>query len=245
MLADPRFAPSPASYASAPRRARRLPALPAHHAGAWTAPEHLRLRRAGVAPAFTPRRAAGSAPASADSSTGCSTTPHRRTADRRPPDGLRPPLPMEVICALIGVPAADRPRWHVYGKRGRRRATAQPSPPRSRRSSTARKAVLDPRRSGLVTDLAPHGARTTETEIVTLVWHLVLAGRRPPSLIAIGLHALLDRPDQLAAVPRPVSAPAPSRSCCAGAARSCWRCPRFPSEDVELARRADRSGRPR
>ena len=76
--------------------------------------EHLRLRRL-VAPAFTPRRTAGSGRGSSGSSTASSTT---CPADGGPVDLLADfarPLPIDVICELVGIPEADRAQWREYG----------------------------------------------------------------------------------------------------------------------------------
>ena len=70
MLTDPRFAPSPASYAARPDVPDEYrPYLRTMQE--QDGPGHLRLRRA-VAPAFTPRRVGGTGTASPSSSTGCS-----------------------------------------------------------------------------------------------------------------------------------------------------------------------------
>ncbi|GAB3895934.1 hypothetical protein GCM10027612_49490 [Microbispora bryophytorum subsp. camponoti] len=52
----------------------------------------------------------------------------------------------------------------------------------------------------LVRVQAEDGDRLSDTEIVTLVWHLVIAGQTPTNLIANAVAALLSHPAQLAAV---------------------------------------------
>jgi cytochrome P450 len=47
---------------------------------------------------------------------------------------------------------------------------------------------------------AEDGDRLGDVELVTLVWHLVLAGQTPTNLIANAVEALLGHPDQLAAL---------------------------------------------
>ena len=218
MLADPRFAPArratppaptcPTSTAptSAPCRSRTA-------RGTSAAPR----RRPGLHPA--PRRAVPARIAELVDGLLADIPTDNGTLDLL--DGLARPLPMAVICAVIGVPAADRPRWHGYGALvsagdGKAFAAAIPA------IIDDAKAVLAAPEDGLVTDLVRTGA-LDDTEIVTLIWHLVLAGQVPTQLLAVGLDALLRRPDQLAAaLARP---PPPSRSCCAGAARNCSRCP--------------------
>jgi cytochrome P450 len=145
---------------------------------------------------------------------------------------LARPLPMAAICAVLGVPAADRPRWHGYGATvsagdGQAFAAAIPA------IIDDAKAVLAHRRTdpddGLVTDLIQTGA-LDDTEITTLIWHLVLAGQVPTHLLAVGLDALLHHPDQLAAVPD--RAPAAVEELLRWCGPQLLAVPRFPSEDV-------------
>jgi cytochrome P450 len=112
MLADPRFQLSPASF--------MRPAVPEEYLvylrtmQEMEGAEHLRLRRL-VAPAFTPRRIAWF-----------------RSRIERIVDGLLDdlpagghpvdllahfarPLPIEVICELVGIPEIDRAQWREYG----------------------------------------------------------------------------------------------------------------------------------
>ena len=163
-------------------------------------PGHLRLRRA-VAPAFTPRRVERYRARIAELVDGLLADIPTDDGVLDLLDGLARPLPMAVICAVIGVPAADRPRWHGYGAMvsagdGKAFAAAIPA------IIDDAKAVLAAPEDGLVTDLVRTGA-LDDTEIVTLIWHLVLAGQVPTQLLAVGLDALLRRPEQLAAVPGP------------------------------------------
>src|SRR6185436_359350 len=83
-------------------------------------------------------------------------------------NGLARPLPMAVICAVIGVPVADRPRWHGYGALvsagdGQAFAAAIPA------IIDHAKAVLASPEDGVVTDLVGTGA-LDDAEIVTLIW---------------------------------------------------------------------------
>ncbi|GAA0733155.1 cytochrome P450 [Dactylosporangium roseum] len=183
VLTDPRFALSAASYQQrpdVPERYRPYLRTMQEMEGA----EHQRLRRL-VAPSFSPREAEAMRPRIA--------AIVERLLDEAVRDqevdllrDFATPLPMEVICELIGVPPADRPRWRVYGAAvagGDGKAFAEAIP-----------AIID--------DAAKVGARfggeLTETERVTLVWHLVLAGQVPANLIANAVAALLEHPAQLA-----------------------------------------------
>jgi cytochrome P450 len=135
---------------------------------------------------------------------------------------------MAVICAVIGVPVADRPWWHGYGALvsagdGKAFAAAIPA------IIDDAKAVLDAPEDGLVTDLVEAGA-LDRSEIVTLIWHLVLAGQVPTPLLAVGLDALLRRPDQLAAVPERAAAAVEELLRWCGP--QLLAVPRFPREDV-------------
>ena len=96
------------------------------------------------------------------------------------------PLPMDVICELVGIPER-RPRCTGASTAPPSRpGTARSSPTPSRRSSTApRPRSPQPgrarRRPALRADRhqAEDGDRLSDTELVTLVWHLVLAGPDP------------------------------------------------------------------
>ncbi|MFN2496066.1 MAG: cytochrome P450 [Pseudonocardiaceae bacterium] len=120
------------------------------------------------------------------------------------------PLPITVICELIGVPEADRPAWrkwstallmmnphtltdvvrdmveHVHDLVHRRRR--EPG---------------DDLLSGLVHALDNEGGRLTDTEMVAMVLLLVVAGHETTAhLIGNGTVALLNHPDQLALLRR-------------------------------------------
>ncbi|MGK3202124.1 cytochrome P450 family protein [Amycolatopsis sp. MEPSY49] len=202
MLADPRFEVRSESFL-------RPPGIPEHcleymrTMAEQDGPEHLRLRRL-VAPAFTPKRAARLRPrleALTD-----------RLLDELPghaEDGVvdlvphfARPLPMDVICELAGIAEADRPRWREYGAAvaggaGPDFAAAIPAIIEGAKDAVARSRA-EPG-DDLIGDLvhAQDGDRLTDTELVTLVWHLVLAGQTPVNLIANAVEALLRHPDQL------------------------------------------------
>jgi cytochrome P450 len=228
MLTDPRFAPSPASYAGRPDVPDEYrPYLRTMQE--QDGPGHQRLRRA-VAPAFTPRRIGRYRARIAELVDGLLADIPTDDGVLDLLNGLARPLPMAVICAVIGVPVADRPRWHGYGALvsagdGQAFAAAIPA------IIDDAKAVLAAPEDGLVTDLIRTGA-LDDTEIVTLIWHLVLAGQVPTQLLAVGLDALLRRPDQLAAVPeRPSAAVEELLRWCGPQLLAV---PRFPSEDVDV-----------
>ena len=142
MLTDPRFAPSPASYAARPEVPDEYrPYLRTMQE--QDGPGHLRLRRA-VAPAFTPRR-----------------VERYRARIAELVDGL-----------LADIPTDDGALDLLDG-------LALPA------ILDDAKAVLAAPEDGLVTDFVRTGA-LDDTEIVTLIWHLVLAGQVPTQLLAVG-----------------------------------------------------------
>jgi cytochrome P450 len=169
-------------------------------------PEHKRLRRL-VSVAFTARRAAEFRPRIEPIVA--------RLLDDLPDhvedgsvDLLRyfaRPLPMDVICELVGIPEADRPTWREYGAAvvagsGTAFAAAIPGIMASARAAIAARRAdpADDLIGDLVRAQAEDGDRLSDTELVTLVWHLVIAGQTPTNLIANAVAALLAHPGQLA-----------------------------------------------
>ncbi|HET6288227.1 MAG TPA: cytochrome P450 [Amycolatopsis sp.] len=201
MLSDPRFALSPDSYQrmDIPDHCRPYMRTMQEAEG----PEHLRLRRL-VAPAFTPRKAAALRPGierlandlldDLDGGTEIDLV----TAFARP-------LPVDVICALVGIPAADRPRWREYGALisagdGAGLAKAVPGIVKGALAAIEDR-KLHPAEdviSQLLHIQAEDGDRLSETELVALVWQLVLGGQVPGNVIANAVEILLSRPDRLA-----------------------------------------------
>jgi cytochrome P450 len=236
MLGDPRFEVKPGSF-------MRPPGIPEHcleymrTMAEQDGPEHLRLRRL-VAPAFTPKRAAqfrprlvaitGQLPSHAEDGV-VDLVPH-----------FARPLPMDVICDLVGIPAADRPRWREYGAAvaggvGQDFVAAIPAIIEGAREAVARSRA-EPG-DDLIGDLvrAQDGDRLTDTELVTLVWHLVLAGQTPVNLIANAVEALLTHPDQLAALRAdPELWPGAVEELMRWCSPQLLTTPRFAREDVEI-----------
>jgi cytochrome P450 len=203
LLTDPRFELSRITYQRPDVPADCLPYL--RSLQEMDGPEHARLRRL-VAPAFSPRQADRA------------RTRIARIVDdlveALPGDdpvdlvtGLARPLPMAVICELVGVPEADRPRWHSYGEvfatgRGDRLGAIIPEFIGDARAAVEQRRA-EPADDLLLTELlraGEDGDALTEVEVVGLVWQLVLAGQTPTHLVANGLAALLEHPDQLAAL---------------------------------------------
>jgi cytochrome P450 len=203
LLADPRFELRTESYLRPEVPPEYRPYLRTMEIDG---PEHGRLRRL-VAPAFTPRRAAELRPRVTGVVDGLLDEVQRRGAEG-PVDLvtlLAHPLPMAVICDLVGVPEPERQPWRVFGAAvatgdGRTFLAAMPAIVDSARSVLARRRA-EPG-DDLVTDLIrvrdDEGDRLTETELVSLVWHLVLAGQTPANLVANAVQALLEHPEQRA-----------------------------------------------
>ncbi|MEU8249718.1 cytochrome P450 [Nonomuraea sp. NPDC048916] len=206
MLGDTRFELDATSYMRPDVPDDCLPYM--RTMGEMNGPEHARLRRL-VAPAFSARRAA-------------EFRPRIEPIVRRLLDGLpghagdgwvdllahfARPLPIDVICELVGVPETDRPRWRGYGATvamGAGPAFAEAIPGIM---DAAKQAIARRRREpgdDLLGDLiraqAEDGDRLGDEEMVTLVWHLLIAGQTPANLIANAVDELLRRPGQLAAL---------------------------------------------
>jgi cytochrome P450 len=204
MLGDPRFELNANSF-------MRLPGIPDHclpylrTMSEMEGPEHVRLRRL-AAPAFTARRAEGFRPRiEAIVAALLDALPDGDAVDLMP--HFARPLPMDVICELVGIPAEDRPQWREYGEAvvagyGPGFLAAIPG------IIEGAKAAVQLRRTSPEDDLISQllrvqdddGDRLSDAELVTLVWQLVLAGQTPANLIVNGLEALLTHPDQLAAL---------------------------------------------
>ncbi len=106
---------------------------------------------------------------------------------------------MDVICALVGVPEEDRDTWRAHGATvagggGTGFAAAVPGIIAGAKAAVARRRA-EPG-DDLLTDLV--ASELTDEELVTMVWHLVMAGQTPTNLIANAVLALLTHPDQLA-----------------------------------------------
>jgi cytochrome P450 len=204
MLADPRFELTSSTYL--------LPGVPEHCLQYMhtmqekNGAEHARLRRL-VSPAFTARRAAEFRPRIEPIV--------ERLLDDLPGhavDGtvdlltyFTRPLPIDVICELVGIDPADRETWREYGAavaagHGEAFAAAIPGIMRDSMAAVARRTTA-PGADLLSELIGMHAAdedRLNDVELVTLVWHLVLTGQTPALLIANAVEALLAHPEQLA-----------------------------------------------
>jgi cytochrome P450 len=204
MLADPRFELNAGSFLrpDVPERCLKYMRTMQEMDG----PEHARLRRL-VLPSFTARRAEQFRPRIArivdvllDDLTGQSDGDAVDLLTR-----FARPLPIDVICELIGIAPQQRGTWRTYGTAvaagyGPAFAEAIPAIMRDAATAVARR-TREPGADLLSELIGIHTEdrdRLSEVELVTLVWHLVLAGQTPANLIANAVEALLAHPGQLA-----------------------------------------------
>jgi cytochrome P450 len=157
--------------------------------------EHARLRRL-ASPAFTARRAERLRPRIARI---VDALLEKLTGEVDLLTEFARPLPIDVICELVGIPNADRGAWREYGLAiaTGNGATFTEAVPAIIRDAAA---VIERHQPGtdLLADLI--GGQADADELITLVWHLVLAGQVPTHLIGNALDALARHPDQLAAL---------------------------------------------
>jgi cytochrome P450 len=212
VLRDRRFSSSPVhqrgyrppSYPPGDPRA----ALPAADLLTMDPPDHTRLRRL-VAGAFTPRAIAGLEPwirevtvrllAAADGAAGFDLI-----------DALAFPLPIAVICHLLGVPAEDQARFRAWGHEVA--ATLDPQTAAAARAQTRaaelaltgylqdlvreRRAIPDDSILSALIAAEEEGDRLSSGEVVSTALLLLVAGfETTVNLIGNGTVALLGDPD--------------------------------------------------
>ena len=244
VLSDPaRFALSPATFAFKPDVSEELqPYLRSMQE--MEGPEHVRLRRL-VSPAFTPRRAAEFRPR-IEAIVDELLDDLAKQATGGPADlitHLARPLPMAVICELVGIPGPDRPRWREYGAAvaagaGATFVDAIPGIIKGAKAAVAarRHEPRDDIISDLVRAQAEDGDRLSDVELVTLVWQLVLGGQVPTNLLANAVEVLLAHPAQLAALRAdPGLAPGAVEELMRWCGPQLLAFPRFTTQDVELS----------
>jgi cytochrome P450 len=238
MLGDDRFELNANSF-------MRPPGIPEHclrymrTMSEMDGPEHKRLRRL-VTPAFSPRRAAAFRPRM------------ERIVDRLLDDLARlsgpvdllehfaRPLPMDVICELVGIPEADRPQWRKYGAIvasgvGEDFTSAIPAIIDGAKAAVARRRAepADDLLSVLIE--TQDDDRMSDNELVTLVWHLMLAGQTPTNLVANAMAALFEHPLQLAELRADLSLmPGAVEELTRWCSPQLLTTPRFALEDVEI-----------
>ncbi|WP_020574321.1 cytochrome P450 family protein [Actinopolymorpha alba] len=216
-------------------------------------PEHLRLRRL-VAPAFSARRAADFGPRVEPIVAKLLDDLPRHAVDGSVDllPHLARPLPMEVICELVGIPESDRPRWREYGAAvaagvGPAFAEALPGIMAGAKAAVARRReeLADDLVSDLIRAQADDGDRLSDTEMVTLIWHLVLAGQTPTNLIANAVEALLTNPQHLVTLrEEPALMPRAVEELMRWTGPQLLTVPRYAREDAEVCGTQVRKGQP-
>ncbi|MCB5179454.1 cytochrome P450 family protein [Streptomyces antimicrobicus] len=180
-----------------------------HHMLESDPPRHTRLRRL-VAREFTGRRVEAMRPRVQEITDGL--------LDAMAADGARRadlirslafPLPMTVICELLGVPDLDREQFRRWSNE-----VVAPSSPAASSWALAEVAhylgeLIEDKRcspgedlmSALIRTRDEGGDRLSHEELVSMAFLLLVAGHETTvNLIGNGVRALLDHPDQLAAL---------------------------------------------
>ncbi|WP_307124167.1 cytochrome P450 [Streptomyces sp. B1I3] len=170
------------------------------------APTHTRLRRL-VAREFTPRRMALLAPRvqeMTDELLDCVLDGPGRSADLV--EALSFPLPMAVICELLGVPTLDRQAFREWSNtvvssldaEARGRATAAMTAYLGHLLAEKRAAPGDDLMSALIHTADDDGDRLSPDELTGMAWLLLVAGHETTvNLISNGVLSLLTHPEQL------------------------------------------------
>lgn len=165
---------------------------------------HRRLRRL-VSGAFTPRHAQGLRPQMAEIVAELLDATAANAVDGQVDllEHFARPLPMDVLCSLMGIPAEDRTLWRSYGAavsvgEGDRWSDVMPGVLEStRRAIEGRRA--DPG-ADLISDLvraqAEDGDRLSDTEITGLIWLIMVAASTTADFVANAVLALLTHPEQ-------------------------------------------------
>ncbi|MBV9792875.1 MAG: cytochrome P450 [Actinobacteria bacterium] len=180
-------------------------------------PDHTRLRRL-VSKAFTPRTVARLAPRiEAVTDELLSAAAEQSPGQLELVSQLAYPLPVRIICELLGVPATDHPRFAGWSARLAHSLQPQFMAPEENAADAAAareefavyfRELIAARRADpgddLLTDLIraeDEGSRLTEAELISTAVLLLVAGHETTvGLIANAVLALLRHPDQLAAL---------------------------------------------
>ncbi|MEV5880043.1 cytochrome P450 [Streptomyces sp. NPDC052101] len=167
--------------------------------------EHARLRNL-VSSAFTARRVANFRPRIEEITK--ALLDEVEAAGSGPVDLIDKfayPLPIAVICELVGVHESDRPAWREWGD-GLVSMTAERTPAALEGMVGQVKELVAKRRAEPADDLvsallraqADDGDRLSDDELITLVINIVFAGHETTAhLIGNATAALLTHPDQL------------------------------------------------
>ncbi|MFF1519381.1 cytochrome P450 [Streptomyces sp. NPDC058305] len=171
-------------------------------------PQHTRLRSL-IAREFTPRRVAALAPRIREITD--------ELLDAMLPRGhadlvesFAYPLPLTVICELLGVPAPDRATFRALSSEAVAPTSAESEYDAFVRLAAYLRDLIEDKRSagpaddllsGLIRTTAEDGDRLSPEELRGMAFVLLVAGHETTvNLIAGAVHALLTHPDQLAAL---------------------------------------------
>jgi cytochrome P450 len=172
-------------------------------------PVHSRLRKL-VSREFTPRRVDAMVPRVRALADGLLDTMARQPAHHGDlVETLAFPLPISVICELLGVPFLDRDQFRVWSNT----AFSTPSAVERRAAAKAMNDYLvglladkrarsgDDLMSALIHTADEDGDRLNAEELLGMAWVLLVAGHETTvNLISNGVLALLTHPEQLAAL---------------------------------------------
>ncbi|MEV4926035.1 cytochrome P450 family protein [Streptomyces roseoverticillatus] len=173
------------------------------------APDHTRLRKL-VAREFTPRRVEEMAPRvqrMTDELLDAMLAAPGRRADLV--EALSFPLPMGVICDLLGVPSLDREAFRHWSNTSLGAGPAEEKAVVSREVTAYLTALIAAKRqepgddlmSALISTADEDGDRLSPEELLGTAWLLLVAGHETTvNLISNGVLALLQHPGQLAAL---------------------------------------------
>ncbi|MEU1675282.1 cytochrome P450 [Streptomyces roseifaciens] len=173
------------------------------------APDHTRLRKL-VAKEFTPRRVGEMAPRvqqMTDELLDAMLAAPGRRADLV--EALSFPLPMGVICDLLGVPDLDRAAFRHWSNVSVGAGPAEEKITVSREVTAYLNTLIDAKRrdpgedlmSALISTADEDGDRLSPEELLGTAWLLLVAGHETTvNLISNGVLALLQHPGQLAAL---------------------------------------------
>ncbi|MEU1312509.1 cytochrome P450 [Streptomyces cinnamoneus] len=203
-LNDPRLSKD---WANASELVGLPPVAPGPHMLITDEPHHTRLRRL-AAKEFTPRRVEALAPRvqqlTDDLLDAMLAAPDRR-ADLV--EALSFPLPMGVICELLGVPDLDRTAFRHWSNTAigsappkvKAEAAAEVADYLARLVADKRERPGDDLMSALIRTTDEDGDRLSPRELLGMAWVLLVAGHETTvNLISNGVLALLTHPDQLA-----------------------------------------------
>ncbi|MFR9731987.1 cytochrome P450 family protein [Saccharopolyspora sp. MS10] len=243
-LADPRLAKDWRASLPPEERASAPPGLPApmsHMLTSLDPPEHTRLRRL-VTQAFTARRIAALRPrVEALAANLLAGLPEDEPVDLVARYAI--PLPMEVICELIGVPELDREdfaRWSTVlidecPEPELARASAQMADYLGGLVTLRREDPDDALLSGLIA-ASEDGEQLSDIEIVAMAMLLLMAGHETTAVfVTNSVRALLADPESRERLRSPATAPDMVEELLRWASPALNASLRFATEDLEIA----------